>query len=53
MALQAGLPFLDFRSMAGEGKRTYITAIQAGLDKDYAPMGRLFQRIIGESGQTS
>jgi len=53
MALQAGLPFLDFRSMAGEGKQAYITAIQAGLDKDYAPMGRLFQRIIEESGQTS
>jgi cell filamentation protein len=53
MALQTGLPFLDFRSMAGEGKRTYITAIQAGLDKDYAPMGRLFEQIIEESVRSS
>ncbi|MDH5669504.1 MAG: Fic family protein [Nitrospira sp.] len=53
MALQAGLPLLDFRSMAGEGRRTYVVAIQAGLDKDYAPMERLFQRIIEESGRSS
>lgn len=53
MALQAGLPFLDFRSMAGEGKRAYIAAIQAGLDKNYAPMGRLFERIIEESDRSS
>jgi len=52
MALQAGLPFLEFHSMAGEGKRAYIAAIQAGLDKDYAPMGRLFERIIVESGRS-
>jgi cell filamentation protein len=53
MALQAGLPFLNFRSIAGEGKRVYITAIQAGLDKDYTAMERLFERIIEESDRSS
>ncbi|MBS0181686.1 MAG: Fic family protein [Nitrospira sp.] len=53
MALQAGLPILDFRSMTGEGKLAYIVAIQAGLDKAYGPMERLFEQIIEESGQSS
>ena len=53
MALQAGLPLLYFRSIAGEGKVAYITAIQAGLDQDYVPMERLFEQIIEESGQSS
>ncbi len=53
MALQAGLPFLNFRAMAGEGKPAYITAIQAGLDKDYAAMEQLCERIIEESARSS
>jgi len=53
MALQAGLPLLNYRSIAGEGKSAYIAAIQAGLDKRYAPMERLFEQIIEESGRSS
>ncbi len=53
MALQAGLPLLDFSLMAGAGKTAYIAAIQAGLDKYYAPMERLFGEIIEQSRSSS
>lgn len=44
---------LSGRWMTGEGKLAYIVAIQAGLDKDYVPMERLFEQIIEESGRSS
>ena len=53
MALQAGLPLLDFSLMAGTGKTAYITAIQAGLDKHYVPMERLFGKVIEQSRSSS
>ena len=53
MALQAGLPLLDFSLMAGTGKTAYIAAIQAGLDKHYAPMERLFGKFIEQSRSSS
>ncbi|NWF72433.1 MAG: Fic family protein [Nitrospirae bacterium] len=49
MVLQAGLPLLDFGIMAGTGKTASIAAIQAGLDKHYAPMERLFGKVIEQS----
>jgi len=53
MALQAGLPLLDFSLMAGTGKTAYIAAIQAGLDKHYVPMESLFGEIIEQSRSSS
>jgi cell filamentation protein len=53
MALQAGLPLLDFSLMAGTGKTAYFAAIQSGLDKHYAPMERLFGEIIEQSRSSS
>jgi cell filamentation protein len=53
MALQAGLPLLDFSLMAGTGKAAYIAAIQAGLDKHYASMESLFGEIIEQSRSPS
>lgn len=49
MALQAGLPPLNFSSIAEEGKPDYFAAVQAGLDRNYAPMERLFAQIIERS----
>ena len=49
MALQAGLPLLDFSLIAGKRKDAYIAAIQASLDKHYAPMERLLEEIIEQS----
>lgn len=53
MALQAGLPLLDFTLVAGKSKKAYIAAFQAGLDKHYAPMESLFQEIIEQSRASS
>lgn len=49
MALQAGLPLLDFSMIAGDKKKEYFAAVQAGLDKNYVPMERLFAEIIERS----
>ena len=46
MALQAGLPFLDFSVLAGEKKEEYFSAVRAGLDRNYAPMKQLFFAMI-------
>lgn len=46
MAVQAGLPSLDFSSLAGRGKRAYIAAIQASLDRNYMPLEASFAGII-------
>ena len=53
MALQAGLPLLDFSLIAEEKKPAYFAAIQAGLDKNYEPMERLFAEIIERSVASS
>lgn len=49
MALQAGLPLLNFSLIAEEKKQEYFAAVQAGLDKNYKPMERLFADIIERS----
>lgn len=49
MALQAGLPPLDFAPLAGRGKRTYISAIHATLDRNYGPLTALFAQVIARS----
>lgn len=46
MAVQAGLPSLDFGPLAGRGKRAYVAAIQAAVGSDYAPLETLFNRVI-------
>lgn len=46
MALQAALPFLGFSAIEGEKKNAYFAAVQAGMDRDYKPMERIFDEII-------
>ena len=46
MALQAGLPLLDFSPVAGRRKRDYFAAVQAGMDRNYEPMARIFPEVI-------
>jgi cell filamentation protein len=46
MALQAGLPPLDFGPLAGRGKRSYIGAIHAAFSGDYAPMAGRMEAVI-------
>jgi len=49
MALQAGLPLLNFSLIAEEKKQEYFDAVQAGLDKNYKTMERIFAEIIERS----
>lgn len=49
MALQAGLPPLDFSPFAGGGKRRYIAAIHAAVGRNYAPLAAMFLRVIGRT----
>ena len=47
MALQAGLPTLDFSPMAsGRKRQAYFSAIHAGLGRDYRPMERIFNAVV-------
>lgn len=47
MGLQAGLPPFDFTSIEkGAGKQRYFNAIQAGFEKNYEPMKKIFRKII-------
>jgi len=46
MALQAGLPPLDFSPLAGRGRKMYFAAIQTALDGNYQPMEACFSRVI-------
>ena len=49
MALQAGLPPLDFSPLSGRGKRAYFTGIHAAMGRDYAPLAAMFARVIERS----
>lgn len=46
MALQAGIPPLDFGGIVGRKKQEYIAAIHAGLDHNYLPMEKVFRSVI-------
>lgn len=46
MALQSGLPPLDFSYMTGKGKKEYIKAIHAGVKRDYKPMAKVFTSVL-------
>jgi len=40
MALQAGLPSLDFSNLKGDERKEYYVAVGTGLDRDYKPRQR-------------
>ncbi|MBP6337660.1 MAG: Fic family protein [Vitreoscilla sp.] len=49
MAMQAGLPALDFSPLLGRGKLRYISAIHAAVGRNYGPMTKVFERVIARS----
>ena len=49
MALQAGLPPLDFSPLSGRGKLAYIAGIHLAMGRDYAPLTAMFARVIEQS----
>ncbi len=52
MALQAGLPLLDFSGIRGRKKAEYFSAVQAGMDRDYGPMTKVFSDVIRKTLRT-
>lgn len=46
MALQAGLPPLDFGGIRGKKKEAYFAAVRAGLDRNYTQMEEIFTSVI-------
>ena len=51
MALQAGLPPLDFSEFEGERKGEYFAAVRKGLERDYQPMAEFFSAVISRTLQ--
>jgi cell filamentation protein len=49
MALQAGLPPLDFTPLSGNAKRSYISSIHTAMSRDYEPLSAMFVRVIERS----
>ena len=46
MALQAGLPPLNFGVIRGRERQEYFAAVRAGLERNYEPMERIFSAVI-------
>lgn len=46
MALQAGLPLLNFGVIKGKQRKAYFAAVQAGMGRNYRPMQEIFRRVI-------
>lgn len=51
MALQAGLPPLDFSDLHGEKREDYFAAVRAGMDRDYTAMAEIFAGVIDRTLQ--
>jgi cell filamentation protein len=49
MALQAGLPPLNFSPLTGRGKRVYVGGIHAAIGNDFVPLTAMFSRVIERS----
>jgi len=52
MALQAGLPPLDFSGIRGKKRKEYFAAVRAGLDRNYVPMEAIFSDVIRRTPAT-
>jgi len=49
MALQAGLPLLNFSVIKGKQREIYFAAVRAGMGRDYAPMIEIFRKVVKAS----
>jgi cell filamentation protein len=52
MAFQAGLPMLNFKDISGGKRKHYFAAINSGMNRDYRPMEKLFEKIIETTRET-
>lgn len=51
MALQSGLPPLDFSELQGDKRDDYFAAVRAGMDRDYTVMAKIFAGVIDQTLQ--
>jgi len=51
MALQAGLPPLDFSELQDDKREEYFAAVRAGMDRDYSGMVTVFNGVIARTLQ--
>ena len=49
MALQAGLPLLNFSVIKGKQREAYFAAVRAGMGRDYTPMIDVFRKVVKAS----
>jgi len=49
MALQAGLPLLDFSDIKGNIKENYFAAVREDLDREYKSMMQVFSDVISRT----
>ena len=49
MALQAGLPVLNYSSIKGKQREAYFAAVRAGMGRNYAPMLEVFRKVVAAS----
>jgi len=49
MALQAGLPLLNFSGIHGKKRQAYFAAVQASMSRNYEPMKEIFRAVLRRS----
>jgi len=49
MALQAGLPLLNFSSIKGKQREAYFAAVRTGMGRNYASMIEIFRKVVQAS----
>lgn len=49
MALQAGLPLLDFSGIEGRKRQAYFAAVQASMSRNYESMKEVFRAVLRRS----
>lgn len=52
MAIQSGLPPLDFSGIVSKKKKEYIAAVQEGMARNYEPMKKIFRSLIRRTLRT-
>ena len=50
LALQAGMPLLNFSSIKGKRREDYFAAVRTSMERDYTPMIEVYRRVIKTSG---
>ena len=49
MALQAGLPLLNFSVIKDKQREAYFASVRTSMGRDYAPMIEIFRKVVKAS----